>query len=216
MEAEDIKVEEVEELKQEEAKEKKEKLKNKIKSDKKDKLKEELSKLKEENLDLKNKCSSLEDKLIRTSADSINYRKRKDDEVSKLLEYANYDLVKELMPIIDNFELAINKNKNITEEVSAYLEGFKIIEKNLKDVMSKFGVQIINEANVEFDPEFHNAVMVESISDVYDNYVTEVMQNGYRLKNRVIRPAMVKVNQNPDKVYVEEEIENEKKGDNNE
>lgn len=215
MEVEDIKVEE---LPQEDAPEKKDKFKNKIKNDKKEKVKEELDKLKEENLKLKNQCSQLEDKLIRTSADNINYRKRKDEEVSKLLEYANYDLVKELMPIIDNFDRALSKNKNISEEISAYLEGFKIIEKNFKDVMTKFGVQIINEANVEFDPELHNAVMVEEISDVYDNFVTEVMQNGYRLKNRVIRPAMVKVNQNPDKVYAcEEEInEDEKKGEENE
>ena len=84
--------------------------------------------------------------------------------------------------------------------------------------MHKYGVEIINQSNVEFDPSFHNAVMIEEISDIYDNFVTEVMQNGYKLKNRVIRPAMVKVNQNPDKVYKEEVNENldEKKGDKNE
>ena len=211
MDIEDIKVEEET---TEEVKDKKDKLKNKIKSDKKDKLKEELDRLNEENLNLKNKCSSLEDKLIRMSADNINYRKRKDEEVSKLLEYANYDLVKELMPVIDNLDRALSKNKNISDEVNKYLEGFRLIEKNFKDIMTKFGVTIISEANVEFDPEFHNAVMVEQVSDIYDNYVTEVMQNGYKLKERVIRPAMVKVNQNPDKVYTEEL--NEEKGDNNE
>ena len=199
---------------------KKEKLKNKIKSDKKDKIKEELDKLNKENLELKNKCSTLEDKIIRISADNINYRKRKDDEVSKLLEYANYDIVKDLLPIIDNFERALTKNKSDNEEIQKYLNGFKIIEKNFKDIMIKYGLTIISESNVEFDPDIHNAVMVEEISDVYDNFVTEVMQNGYKLKERVIKPAMVKVNKNPENVYPDnEDIENneiEKKGDNNE
>ncbi len=215
METEDIKVEKIEKVPK---KDKQEKLKNKIKNDKKDKLKEELEKLKNENLDLKNKCSSLEDKIIRMSADNVNYRKRKDEEVSKLLEYSNYDIVKDLMPIIDNLDLALSKTKTDSEEVNKFLEGFKLIEKNFYDVMHKYGVEIINQSNVEFDPSFHNAVMIEEISDIYDNFVTEVMQNGYKLKNRVIRPAMVKVNQNPDKVYKEEVNENldEKKGDKNE
>ena len=212
MDTEDIKVENIEDVK-----DKKEKNKTKIKSDKKDKLKEEIEKLKEENLILKNQCSSLEDKLIRTNAETVNYRKRKDEEVSKLLEYANYDIVSDLLTVMDNFDLALNKNKDISDEVSKYLEGFRLIEKNLKDVMDKYGVKIINEANVEFDPEFHNAVMVEEVSDIYDNYVTEVMQNGYKLKERVIRPAMVKVNRNPEMVYTEEDtLDNEKKGEENE
>ncbi|MBE6153102.1 MAG: nucleotide exchange factor GrpE [Firmicutes bacterium] len=176
----------------------------------KKKKKEKKNKFEEENLELKNKVSELEDKLIRTQAEMVNYRRRKDEETARLLEYSNEDIAKDLLPILDNFERAINMdNDNLEDEVSKFLEGFKIIHKGLKETLQKYEVIEINPIDEEFDPNYHNAVMTENNEAKADNIVTEVFQKGYMLKTRVIRPAMVKVNQNEKKV-------NEKKGDNNE
>ena len=102
----------------------------------KKKKKEKKNKFEEENLELKNKVSELEDKLIRTQAEMVNYRRRKDEETARLLEYSNEDIAKDLLPILDNFERAINMdNDNLEDEVSKFLEGFKIIHKGLKETL---------------------------------------------------------------------------------
>ncbi len=188
-------------------KEKEKKVKNNEKEvlEKTDEIKEEVKDVKpeekdpkdEEILDLKNKVSELEDKLIRNNAELINYRKRKDEELSRLLNYSNEDIALELLPIVDNFERAINMDDdNLEDEVSKFLEGFKIIYKGLVDTLNKFEIKEINPLGEEFDPNYHMAVMTDSIEDKDDNIVLEVMQKGYMLKDKVIRPAMVKVNKN--------------------
>ena len=188
-----------------------EELVQELKEEKKSK-KEKKNKFELENLNLKNKVSELEDKLIRAQAEMINYRKRKDEEVSRLLEYSNEDIAKDLLPIIDNFERAISMdNDNLEDEVSKFLEGFKLIHNGLKTVLNKYKIIEINPINEEFNPDYHNAVMVDNKSEIADNIVTEVFQKGYMLKSRIIRPAMVKVNQNTQNID-----NNEKKGDNNE
>ena len=179
----------------------------------KKKKKEKKNKFLEENLELKNKVSELEDKLIRTQAEMVNYRKRKDEETSRMLEYSNEDIAKDLLPILDNFERAINMDDdNLEDEVSKFLEGFKLIHKGLKEALQKYDIKEIDPIDEEFDPNYHNAVMTDSNLEKRDNIVTEVFQKGYMLKSRVIRPAMVKVNQNNEL----KEDNNEKKGDNNE
>ncbi len=198
METKDLK--DVEEIKDEE-----------VKKDKKDKKEHKKNKHEEEILDLKNQVSLLEDKLLRSNAEMINFRKRKDEETSRLLEYANEDLVKDLLIIVDNFEHAIDMDDdNLDDEVSKFLSGFKMTYCNFLDILKKYDVCVIDPINEEFDPNYHNAVMTEQNESVDNNIITEVLQKGYMLKNKVIRPAMVKVNQNIKK----EEIE--KKGDNNE
>ena len=182
-----------------------------IKDEKKSK-KEKKNKFEIENLELKNKVNELEDKIIRTQAEMINFRKRKDEETARLLEYSNEAIAKDLLPILDNFERAISMDDdNLDDEVSKFLEGFKIIHNGFKKVLTKYEIIEINPLNEEFDPNYHNAVMTDDKSDIADNIVTEVFQKGYMLKNRVIRPAMVKVNQNTQNID-----NNEKKGDNNE
>ena len=179
--------------------------------DEKKKKKEKKNKYEEENLDLKNKVSELEDKLIRTQAEMVNYRRRKDEETSRLLEYSNEDIAKDLLPVLDNFERAINMDDdNLEDEVSKFLEGFKLIHKGLKETLQKYEIVELNPINEVFDPNYHNAVMTDNKDEINDNIVTEVFQKGYMLKSRVIRPAMVKVNQNS------KLVNNEEKGDNNE
>lgn len=152
---------------------------------KKDKVKE-----------LEDKINELTDKELRQKAEFINYRKRKEDETARMLKYANEDIVKELLPTLDNFERAIDMDDdNLEDEVSKFLSGFKMIYCNLNKVLEKYGVTEIEALNIEFDPNVHQAVLTEKRDGIESGIVIEVLQKGYKLKDRVIRPAMVKVSE---------------------
>lgn len=175
--------EEVIEGKKEEKEVKKEKKKSK---ELEEKIKE-IKSLKEEN-------ESLKDKNMRVTAEMVNTIRRKDEEVSRLLKYSNESLIIELLPVIDNFERAFSMDDdNLEDEVSKFLSGMKIIYNNIKSVLDKYEVKEIDALNKEFDPSFHQAVMQEEKEGVKPNIVIEVMQKGYTYKDKVIRPAMVKV-----------------------
>ena len=143
-----------------------------------------------------NMISELEDKLLREKAELVNYRKRKEEETSRMLMYSNEDLAKSLLPIVDNFERAINMDdENLEDEVSKFLSGFKMIYCNLISTLEKYGVKAIDGANKPFDPTYHQAIMTEHRDGVEPEMVVEVLQKGYLLKDKVIRPAMVKVSE---------------------
>lgn len=156
--------------------------KNKKKSKKDDKLKE--------------KIASLEDELLRSKAEFINYRKRLEDEKMKALKYCNEDLIKEMLPILDNLERAINMDDtNLNDEVSKFLAGFKMIYCNLVNILKNNGVVEIDGNNKPFDPVYHEAIMTEKRDGVESGMVLDVLQKGYILKGKVIRPAMVRVSE---------------------
>ena len=165
----------------------------------KEEVKSELSEIevlnkKIEELTEKNKM--LEEKVLYKDAELINYRKRKDDEVVRMLKFCNEDLIKQMLPIMDNFERAIKlDDDNLEDEVSKFLEGFKMIYCNMQNVMGNFEVKQIDGANKPFDPNYHNAIMVEQKEGVEPGMVIEVLQKGYIYKDKVIRPAMVKVSE---------------------
>lgn len=143
-----------------------------------------------------NKISELEDKLIRKDAEMVNYRKRKEEETNKMLKFCNEDLIKEILPILDNFERAIHEDdSNLTENEKNYLTGFKMIYSHLVNVMEKFDVKPIDGSNKPFDPVYHNAIMLEKKEGVASGMVIEVLQKGYLLKDKVIRTAMVRVSE---------------------
>jgi len=143
-----------------------------------------------------NMISELEDKLLREKAELVNYRKRKEEETSRMLMYSNEDLAKSLLPIVDNFERAINMDDdNLDDEVSKFLSGFKMIYCNLISTLEKYGVKAIDGSNKPFDPTYHQAIMTEKREGVEPEMVIEVLQKGYLLKDKVIRPAMVKVSE---------------------
>lgn len=142
-----------------------------------------------------NKISELEDKLIRQNADTINYRKRKEEEINKMLKFCNEGLIKEILPILDNFERAMSMEKDLTEEETKFLDGFKMIYSHLQNVMEKYDVKMIDGANKPFDPVYHNAILVEKREGVEPGMVLEVLQKGYLLKDKVIRTAMVRVSE---------------------
>ncbi len=145
--------------------------------------------------DAYNKISELEDKLIRQNADMVNYRKRKEEEVNKMLKFCNEDLIKDVLPILDNFERAIAQEKELTENEAKFLDGFKMIYSHLQNVMEKYDVKMIDGYNKPFDPVYHNAILVEKREGVEPGMVLEVLQKGYLLKDKVIRTAMVRVSE---------------------
>lgn len=150
------------------------------------------------------KIKELENKILVSQAELINYRKRKDEETSNLLKYANQDLILDLIPIMDNFERAIKlDDNNLSDELSKFLTGFKMMYGQLVEIMKKFGLEEIECLGREFNPNEMEALMVDSDQEKEDNIVLDVLMKGYRLKDRVIRPATVKVNKL--------ESENEKK-----
>lgn len=142
-----------------------------------------------------NMISSLEDKLLREKAEAINFKRRKEEETNRLLKYSNESLVKELLPIVDNLERALDMEEDDDEEVNKFLAGVKMIYCNLVSTLEKFEVKVIDGANKPFDPTYHQAMMTEKVDGVEAGQVIDVLQKGYLLKDRVIRPAMVKVSE---------------------
>ena len=142
------------------------------------------------------RIKELEDELLRSKAEFINYRKRLEDEQVRLLKFCNVDLIKETLPILDNFERAISMDDtNLDDEVSKFLSGFKMIYCNFVNVLKNYGVIEIDGNNKPFDPVYHEAIMTEKRDGVEAGMVLEVLQKGYILKGKVIRPAMVKVSE---------------------
>ena len=167
----------------------------KDKSKKKDKHHEEIKKLKEELASKDKEISELNDKIRYHQAELINYRKRKEEEVTNRLKYANQDLISELILILDNFERAIRLDDNdLSDELSKFLKGFKMMYASFDDVLKKYDLEEIEAEHKEFDPNTMDALMTDNDKDFKDGEVLEVLLKGYRLKDRVIRPASVRVN----------------------
>lgn len=171
------------------------KVKKEKKSKKDSKLKEENEKLFDQIKQLQSDNQALVDKVKLTQAELVNYRKRKDEETANMLKFANQDLITELINVVDNFERAIKLDDNdLTDELSKFLDGFKMMYANLMEILKKFGVEEINRVGEVFDPSQEQALMTDSIEEMDDDVVTEVLLKGYKLNGRVIRPASVKVN----------------------
>lgn len=145
---------------------------------------------------LSKRIKELEDDLLRSKAELLNYRKRKDEETLRVIKYAEEDILKGFLPILDNFERAIDMDDdNLNDEVSKFLEGFKLMYKQIKELLNKFEVKEIECLGKEFDPTYHQAVVMDKDETKESGIVTEVLQKGYMYKDRVLRTAMVKVNE---------------------
>lgn len=145
---------------------------------------------------LSKRIKDLEEALLRNQAELINFKKRKEEETSRIIKYAEEDILKNFLPILDNFERAISMDdNNLDDEVSKFLEGFKLMYKQLKELLNKFEVKEIECLDKEFDPSFEQAVTTGNDTDKESGIVLEVLQKGYMYKDRVLRTAMVKVNE---------------------
>ena len=140
------------------------------------------------------KIKELEDKNIRVTAEMINTVRRKEEENSRLLKYASEEVFIDLLQVVDNFERALSINSE-SEDVKNYQKGFNMIYDGLKNLLNKYEVKEIDALGTIFDPNFHQAVMTDHIDGKKENEVIEVLQKGYTYKDKIIRPAMVKVNQ---------------------
>ena len=146
-------------------------------------------------VELNNKIKELESKLLYKDADLINYRKRKDEEVSNMLKYSNLDMASELLIVVDDLERAIKIDDDVLDdELSKFLSGFKMIYTRLINILNNFEIKEIEALGKEFDPRYHQAVLTDNVSDKDNNIILDVLQKGYMYKDKVIRPAMVKVN----------------------
>ena len=168
-----------EEIEQEESTTRK---KVKEKRKKIDKEKDELIKA---NLDLK-------EKVLRITAEMQNIRRRSEIDLANAYKYDGFDLMTSILPILDNFERAISIKQEGTEK---FLEGFKMIYENLRNILFNKGVTEIECLHKEFDPNRMNAVMTDTNEDFPNNVVLEVLQKGYMYQDKILRPAMVKVNE---------------------
>ncbi len=134
------------------------------------------------------------DRLLRVSADFENFKKRSAREMAEFKKYANQSLIRELLPIVDNLELAIKSAAEASETLDAcLLDGVELTRKEILKVFDSFHVEPIEALGKPFDPSFHEAVMREESDAHTENTVVNELQKGYRMHDRLLRPSMVVV-----------------------
>jgi molecular chaperone GrpE len=144
---------------------------------------DEVARLAEEN-------ARLRDQYVRKLADFDNFRKRNDREKADFFKYALADFMRDLLPVLDSFDRAVAVSGEAPEE---YRRGLELLQKQLVETTGRYGLTSVESSNVPFDPEMHEGIMREEDASVPSHTVTEVLQKGYFLHDRLLRPAMVKV-----------------------
>ena len=144
---------------------------------------------------LKISYNELNEKFLRVMAEMQNIKRRNDEEISRIRKFEGEDIVSELLNVSDNFDRALFINGEVSDETKKFLDGFVMINAQLKSILTNKNVLEIDCKDKEFDPNVAEAVLTESIEDKEPNIVTEVMQKGYTFNGKVIRPAMVKVSE---------------------
>jgi molecular chaperone GrpE len=139
--------------------------------------------------DLRAENQQLKDRYLRTLADFENFRKRSEREKNDFFRFAMANLMRELLPVLDNFDRALEH----AEEGDEFHKGVSLIYKQLYDVLQKNGLKPIDEANVHFNPNIHEAVVRDEDPSVPNHTVVALLQKGYFLNDRLLRPALVKV-----------------------
>lgn len=149
--------------------------------------------LEERAADAESKYKEMQDRYLRLNAEFDNYKKRMMRENSDRLKYFNMELIKELLPSVDNLERAISHAGDENSDLENMIEGLQMVYKGMQEAFGKFGVSEIESIGKEFDPNCHQAVgMIES-QEVPENHVAEECLKGYYLHDRIIRPTMVRV-----------------------
>jgi len=166
--------------------------KTKVDSGKKDKAK------KEDVNEVKEQLATEKDRVLRLSAEFENYKKRKQRESDEFKKFANETIFRQLLTVVDNLERAISSTpKNSNEDGLA--EGVKLTHKEIIKLFETFNVKPVEAENQLFDPNFHQAVTQEETDEFPENTVSKVLQKGYLLHDRLIRPAMVVVSKRVEK-----------------
>ena len=158
-----------------------------VKKPKKNKSNQEIEKIKEEN-------KTLHERVLRLNAEIQNMSRRYEETISKLRKYDGEEFAKEILPVLDNFERAIKLDDNdLTDELSKFLSGFKMIYTNFVNVLNAKEVKEIECLGKEFDPNFMEAVLTSKEEGIPKDQVMEVLQKGYKYK--LLRAAMVRVSE---------------------
>ena len=157
-----------------------------------DEVSEEGTDLLQENERLRMEVRESVDKALRATAELENIRKRTSRDIENAHKYALERFVNELLPVIDSMELGINASQS-AEDIESLREGMDLTLKKLFDCLEKFGVKAIDPAGEKFDPEWHEAVSMQEPEGSDSGLVVTVMQKGYELNGRLVRPAMVVV-----------------------
>ena len=155
------------------------------------KLNKQIETLQSENDELQNKVAGLKNAYAKAYADTENMKKRLNNDFEMRNKYRAQDFAKEILPVLDNCERALASDS--TDE--NYRKAFEMVHKQLVKALEKEGVVEIDCLNKPFDPNFHQAVLTEKDANKPSNVILEVLQKGYTYKDKVIRPAMVKVNE---------------------
>jgi molecular chaperone GrpE len=142
---------------------------------------------------LKSQNEQYLDRLARMQAEFDNFRKRNQREQQEFRDYALSDTLKQLLPILDSLDRAL-KAENIS--VAEFRSGIELIDRQFHDVLTRLGVEPINAQGQPFDPSLHQAIQMVETTEVPDHHVLDELQRGYRLRDRVLRAAMVRVAQN--------------------
>ena len=149
-------------------------------------LQEKVDKLEEE-------LKQSENKYLRLYAEFENFKRRKNKEIETNNVYKSQKVITEILPSLDNLERALQVESD-NEEIKSLLKGVEMVYEGLLNVLKSEGVELIETENAQFDPNYHHAVMQEEDSEKESGAILDTFQKGYKLKDRVIRPAMVKVN----------------------
>ena len=133
------------------------------------------------------------DRLLRLSAEFENYKKRSSREIEEFRKFANQSLIKEMLSVVDNLELAMNSTNGHKAIDKDLLQGLEMTHREILKVFEKFNVKPIDAKGQPFDPTYHEAVMQEETNDYAKNTVINEMQRGYMIHDRLLRPSMVVV-----------------------
>jgi len=164
------------------------------KKKKKDELIEELKK----SLDEKGEANkTLQEKILYLQAEFENFKRLKNKEKQDVLKFGNETLVKELLPVMDNLERALDHASN-TEDFKSIHDGVKIIANEFLKVLERAGIERVEALGKKFDPNFHEAFLQEEKDDMEPDTVVKEMQKGYILNGRLIRPSMVAISKKPE------------------
>ena len=131
------------------------------------------------------------ERYMRLMAEFQNYKRRAAKEKTDTLQYANEKIVADILPVLDNFERALTTE---TEDIEGYTKGMQLIFEQLYKALENAGLEEIKALDEDFDPNVHNAVMTDNVEDKDDGKITKVLQKGYKLRDKVVRPSMVAVN----------------------
>lgn len=139
------------------------------------------------------------DAVLRAQADAQNTMRRAEQDVEKARKFALERFCAELLPVVDNLERALEATSGDSEIVKPIAEGVELTLKSFQDALKKFHIEAVDPAGEPFDPQLHQAMSLIENADVEPNTVIAVMQKGYTLHGRLVRPAMVMVSKSPGK-----------------